>query len=213
MFPIRLWGGLLFLTNLSLVLTGFSSWIIGKENDINSNVNINVGEYKNYSNCFLFNKTEDSISNEGMYNYPTSFKYNDYGIVENGKIVKKGTIKFYLAVRLNGDNGIFENLLELPSQISFDVYFSSVGNFEILNYLSGASYIPKGSSKIDTAINTNNSEKNINISTSDSNLLSKQVLSYTILLDFDFTKVNNFKNEVADNLSSSRINTYIKYGG
>ena len=173
-------------------MTGFSSWIIGKENDVNSNININVGEYKNYSNSFLFNKTEDSINNEGMYNYPTSFKYNDYGIVDNGKIIKKGTIKFYLAVRLNGENGIFENSLELPTQISFDVYFSSFGNFEILNYLSGASYIPKGSTKIETTINTYNGEKNINISTSDSNLLSKQVLSYTIHLDFDFTSVNYF---------------------
>ena len=79
-------GGLLFLTNLSLILTGFSSWSIGPLNNLELDINASVGE--------IINKNYFSLAKEDI----TMFTLGPNGLVKDETIVNSSTIdvSFYI---------------------------------------------------------------------------------------------------------------------
>lgn len=119
MFPIRLWGGLLFLTNLSLVLTGFSSWSIGPLNNLELSFNATVGEVVN-KNYFTLAKSDI-----------TMFSLGPNGLVKDETIVNKSSISidFYI------DNVNAYPTTELGN-LNFDVILTCSDRTFLSTYIS-----------------------------------------------------------------------------
>lgn len=114
MFPIRLWGGLLFLTNLSLVLTGFSSWLLRNDN-LDANVNVSVGNVIDGTTIAFLDKTKGD-DNTGI----TSFKYCKDGFVNNDEIdINKGY--YYAYLKLN-----IENIKKAYGDVNNDTAYTSL---------------------------------------------------------------------------------------
>lgn len=211
----RLKGGWLVfaLSTLSMVSVGFSTWVVTGPASGYGQIGVVTDDVINNDKYFMFNQSETST------NQPTlAFKYNDYGVVNDGVIGTKGSFSFWMAVMLRGDDALFSTS-DTISSFSFDYLISDRGSFKLLNYLASASYeISNGSNKVEsnesnTTIDKNNSPYSITTTCSDGTLLGKSKLFYKVTLNFSFENVSDFKTEIADNMKNASLDFSIRYGG
>ena len=126
---------LLPILAVSLMSIGFSSWYLGENYSINlDNLEVITGETKDLSDFILFNKTEETFY-KPTYKLPIALNYNSKGIVNNGLIEKKGDCTFYFAIKLRGEEGLF-NQAQSVNVFSLSMKIIDRNNGEILNYLN-----------------------------------------------------------------------------
>lgn len=110
-------GGILFLSVISLVSVGFSTWTIGS-NVANATFNMGADDADGTNKYFFFNEYLGTIDDPSVTNPTVPFKYNDYGVINDGVVSSQGQFAFFMAVLLRGENGIYKNN-ETLSEFSF----------------------------------------------------------------------------------------------
>lgn len=205
-------GGILFLSVISLVSVGFSTWTIGS-NNANATFNMGADDVDGTNKYFFFNENSDSID-KNYTNPPVLFEYNDYGIINKGVVSSQGKFAFFMAVLLRGEKGIYKNN-ETLSEFSFKYLVTCTGA-PLLDYLSSVSFkvSDRGnqfSSPIDGSIS---SDKKVITITYNGDCLTSvtDYLFYRVELSFDFVDVTTFKTTIADKMSSTNLSFEVLFG-
>lgn len=206
-------GGILFLSVISLVSVGFSTWTIGN-NDANATFNISADDVDGTNKYFFFNEYLGTIDDPSVTNPPVLFEYNDYGIIDNGVVTSQGKFAFFMAVLLRGENGIYKNN-ETLSEFSFK-YLVTCSGAPLLDYLSSVSFKVSDrdnqfSSPIDGSISSDKKVIALIYNGSEINTVS-DYLFYRVELSFDFVNVTDFKTTIADKMSSTNLSFEVLFG-
>lgn len=198
-------GGILFLSVISLVSVGFSTWTIGS-NVANATFNISADDVDGTNKYFFFNESPDTIDKK-YTNPPVLFEYNDYGVINDGVVSNQGQFAFFMAVLLRGEKGIYKNN-ETLSEFSFK-YLVTCSGAPLLNYLSSVTFKVSDrdnnfSSPIDGSIS---SDKKVITITYNGDCLTSATdyLFYRVELSFDFSNLTTFKTTIADKMSSTNL--------
>ena len=75
----------MFLSVISLVSVGFSTWTIGS-NTANATFNMGADDVDGTNKYFFFNETLGTIDDPSITNPTVPFEYNDYGVINNGVV-------------------------------------------------------------------------------------------------------------------------------
>ena len=120
-------GGLLFLSNISLISIGFSAWSIGGVTSAEAQIQVSAADVIDLKNIFQIQK-------------PEMFQYCPYGIVRDETLVSNGYIYFPLVINTSDEN--FNNLLSSDNSLSFDFEITNNSTFGIFNdsYLEKSDY-------------------------------------------------------------------------
>ncbi len=205
-------GGILFLSVISLVSVGFSTWTIGS-NVANATFNMSADDVDGTNKYFFFNESPDSID-KNYTNPPVLFEYNDYGIISKGVVSSQGKFAFFMAVLLRGEKGIYKNN-ETLSEFSFK-YLVTCSGAPLLDYLSSVSFKVSDrdnnfSSPIDGSISSDKKVIALTYNGSKINTVS-DYLFYRVELSFDFSNVTDFKTTIADKMSSTNLSFEVLFG-
>lgn len=205
-------GGILFLSVISLVSVGFSTWTIGS-NVANATFNMSADDVDGTNKYFFFNENSDSID-KNYTNPPVLFEYNDYGIINKGVVSSQGKFAFFMAVLLRGEKGIYKNN-ETLSEFSFKYLVTCTGA-PLLDYLSSVSFkvSDRGnqfSSPIDGSISSDKKVIALTYNGSEINTVS-DYLFYRVELSFDFSSLTTFKTTIADKMSSTNLSFEVLFG-
>ena len=111
-------GGLLFLSNVSLISIGFSAWSIGGAASAEAQIQVGAADVIDLQNIFRIQT-------------PEMFRYSPYGIVQDETFVSNGNIYFPLIINTS-DEG-FSRLLSSDNTLSFDFEIINTGTFGIFN--------------------------------------------------------------------------------
>ena len=111
-------GGLLFLSNISLISIGFSAWSIGGVTSAEAQIQVSAADVIDLKNIFQIQK-------------PEMFQYCPYGIVRDETLVSNGYIYFPLVINTSDEN--FNNLLSSDNSLSFDFEITNNSTFGIFN--------------------------------------------------------------------------------
>lgn len=200
-------GGILFLSVISLVSVGFSAWTIGS-NDANATFNMGADDINGTNKYFFFNETLGTIDEPSITNPPVPFKYNDYGVINDGVVSNKGQFAFFMAVLLRGENGIYKNN-KTPSEFSFK-YLVTCSGAPLLDYLSSVSFTVKNRNKKEDSPSNDgfiSSDKKVITLTYKGNYLTSTTdyLFYRVVLNFEFPDATDFKATIADKMSSTNL--------
>ena len=206
-------GGILFLSVISLVSVGFSTWNIGS-NTANATFNMGADDVDGTNKYFFFNETLGTIDDPSIANPTVPFEYNDYGVINNGVVTSQGKFAFFMAVLLRGEKGIYKNN-ETLTEISFK-YLVTCSGAPLLDYLSSVSFkvSDRGnqfSSPIDGSIS---SDKKVITITYNGDCLTSvtDYLFYRVELSFDFVDVTTFKTTIADKMSCTNLSFEVLFG-
>lgn len=203
-------GILISLLTISLGTVGFSSWMMVENNSYKlESLNMIAGDTKDLKNYILFNKTEQNISNP-TYNLPTPLSFNSKGIVNNGLVEKTGSCSFYFALRLKGENGIYDLNKNLTT-FSLSLKVINGNNDAMLNYINpvinfNISNTKVGTSSYQSTLDSNNKTALI---CDNANLLNQENIFYQVFLTFDFTEVVDFSSTIYPLLQNFNINISI----
>ncbi len=205
-------GGILFLSVISLVSVGFSTWTIGS-NNANATFNMGADDVDGTNKYFFFNENSDSID-KNYTNPPVLFEYNDYGIINKGVVSSQGKFAFFMAVLLRGEKGIYKNN-ETLSEFSFKYLVTCTGA-PLLDYLSSVSFKVSDrnnqfSSPIDGSISSDKKVITLTYNGSNINTVS-DYLFYRVELSFDFVNLTTFKTTIADKMSSTNLSFEVLFG-
>lgn len=206
-------GGILFLSVISLVSVGFSTWTIGR-NDANATFNMSADDVDGTNKYFFFNETLGTIDDPFITNPTFPFKYNDYGVINDGVVSSQGKFVFFMAVLLRGEKGIYKNN-ETLSEFSFK-YLVTCSGAPLLDYLSSVSFkINDRDKKDDSSYNgsISSDKKVITLSYNGDCLTSAtDYLFYRVELSFDFPNATDFKTTIADKISSTNLSFEVLFG-
>lgn len=205
-------SGILFLSVISLVSVGFSTWTIGS-NNANATFNMGADDVDGTNKYFFFNENSDSID-KNYTNPPVLFEYNDYGIINKGVVSSQGKFAFFMAVLLRGEKGIYKNN-ETLSEFSFK-YLVACSGAPLLDYLSSVSFKVSDrdnnfSSPIDGSISSDKKVIALTYNGSKINTVS-DYLFYRVELSFDFSNLTTFKTTIADKMSSTNLSFEVLFG-
>ena len=106
----KIFLGVLFLSNISLISIGFSAWSISGAASTEAQIQVSAADVIDLKNIFQVQK-------------PEMFQYCPYGIVRDETLVLNAYIYFPLVINTSDKN--FNNLLSSNNSLSFD--------FEIIN--------------------------------------------------------------------------------
>lgn len=206
-------GGILFLSVISLVSVGFSTWTIGS-NVANATFNMSADDVDGTNKYFFFNETLGTIDDPSVTNPTVPFDYNDYGVINNGVVSNQGKFAFFMAVLLRGENGIYKNN-ETLSEFSFK-YLVTCSGAPLLDYLSSVSFdVRDRKTKDNSSYNgsISSDKKVITISYNGDCLTSAtDYLFYKVELSFDFPTATDFKATIADKMSSTNLSFEVLFG-
>lgn len=206
-------GGILFLSVISLVSVGFSTWTIGS-NAANATFNIGADDVDGTNKYFFFNETLGTIDDPSITNPTVPFEYNDYGIIDNGVVTNQGKFAFFMAVLLRGENGIYKNN-ETLTEFSFK-YLVTCSGAPLLDYLSSVSFnVRDRKTKDNSSYNgTISSDKKVITLAYNGDCLTKTAdyLFYKVELSFDFPTATDFKATIADKMSSTNLSFEVLFG-
>ena len=206
-------GGILFLSVISLVSVGFSTWTIGR-NDANATFSMSADDVDGTNKYFFFNETLGTIDDPSITNPTVPFKYNDYGVIDNGVVTSQGQFAFFMAVLLRGENGIYKNN-ETLSEFSFK-YLVTCSGAPLLTYLSSVSFTVKDRNAVTARSNegTISTDKKVITLTYNGDYLNSTAdyLFYRVELSFDFSNVTDFKATIADKMSSTNLSFEVLFG-
>lgn len=206
-------GGILFLSVISLVSVGFSTWTIGS-NNANATFNMGADDVDGTNKYFFFNENSDSID-KNYTNPPVLFEYNDYGIINKGVVSSQGKFAFFMAVLLRGENGIYKDN-ETLTEFSFKYLVTCTGA-PLLDYLSSVSFKVSDRDKKYNPPSNNGSisnDKKVIALTYNGDRLTNTTdyLFYRVELSFDFVDVTTFKTTIADKMSSTNLSFEVLFG-
>lgn len=206
-------GGILFLSVISLVSVGFSTWTIGS-NVANATFNMSADDVDGTNKYFFFNEYLGTIDDPSVTNPTVPFKYNDYGVINDGVVSSQGQFAFFMAVLLRGENGIYKNN-ETLSEFSFK-YLVTCSGAPLLDYLSSVSFnVRDRKTKDNSSYNgTISSDKKVITLAYNGDCLTKTAdyLFYKVELSFDFVNVTTFKTTIADKMSSTNLSFEVLFG-
>lgn len=111
-------GGLLFLSNISLISIGFSAWSISGAASAEAQIQVSAADVIDLKNIFQIQK-------------PEMFQYCPYGIVRDETLVSNGYIYFPLVINTSDEN--FSSLLSSDNSLSFDFEITNNSTFAIFN--------------------------------------------------------------------------------
>ena len=103
-------GGLLFLTNLSLVLTGFSSWSIGPLNNPEVNLDITTGKVIDINNYIKYGNAD-------------IFEFCKDGVIKDDTLVTTGDIIINFSIEVPTNEKISDHLPENTNSITIVTNF------------------------------------------------------------------------------------------
>lgn len=106
----KVMGGLLFLTNLSLVLTGFSSWSIGPLNNPEANLDITTGKVIDINNYIKYGNAD-------------IFEFCKDGVIKDDTLVTSGDIIINFSIEVPANEKILDHLPENTNSISIVTNF------------------------------------------------------------------------------------------
>lgn len=111
-------GGLLFLSNISLISIGFSAWSISGAASAEAQIQVSAADVIDLKNIFQIQT-------------PEIFQYSPYGIVRDETFVSNGYIYFPLVINTSDEN--FNDLLSSDNSLSFDFEITNHSTFGIFN--------------------------------------------------------------------------------
>lgn len=111
-------GGVLFLSNISLISIGFSAWSIGGVTSAEAQIQVSAADVIDLKNIFQIQK-------------PEMFQYCPYGIVRDETLVSNGYIYFPLVINTSDEN--FNDLLSSDNSLSFDFEITNNSTLRIFN--------------------------------------------------------------------------------
>ena len=115
----RIFWGLLFLSNISLISIGFSAWSIsGGAASAEAQIQVSAADVIDLKNIFQIQK-------------PEMFQYCPYGIVRDETLVSDGYIFFPLVINTSDED--FSKLLSSDNSLSFDFEIINNSTFGIFN--------------------------------------------------------------------------------
>ena len=115
----RIFWGLLFLSNISLISIGFSAWSIsGGAASAEAQIQVSAADVIDLKNIFQIQK-------------PEMFQYCPYGIVRDETLVSDGQIFFPLVINTSDED--FSKLLSSDNSLSFDFEIINNSTFGIFN--------------------------------------------------------------------------------
>lgn len=114
----KIFLGVLFLSNISLISIGFSAWSISGAASTEAQIQVSAADVIDLKNIFQVQK-------------PEMFQYCPYGIVRDETLVLNGYIYFPLVINTSDKN--FNNLLSSNNSLSFDFEIINNSTFGIFN--------------------------------------------------------------------------------
>lgn len=114
----RIFWGLLFLSNISLISIGFSAWSISGAASAEAQIQVSAADVIDLKNIFQIQK-------------PEMFQYCPYGIVRDETLVSDGYIFFPLVINTSDED--FSKLLSSDNSLSFDFEIINNSTFGIFN--------------------------------------------------------------------------------
>lgn len=114
----RIFLGVLFLSNISLISIGFSAWSISGAASAKAQIQVSAADVIDLKNIFQIQK-------------PEMFKYCPYGIVRDETLVSDGYIFFPLVINTSDED--FSKLLSSDNSLSFDFEITNNSTFGIFN--------------------------------------------------------------------------------
>ena len=114
----RIFLGVLFLSNISLISIGFSAWSISGAASEEAQIQVSAADVIDLKNIFQIQK-------------PEMFKYCPYGIVRDETLVSDGYIFFPLVINTSDED--FSKLLSSDNSLSFDFEITNNSTFGIFN--------------------------------------------------------------------------------
>ena len=123
----RLAGGVLLLSNLSLVSIGFSAWSIGAVTTAEAEINVSAADLIELNKLFEIQT-------------PRMFSYGSYGIIRDETIVSDGYVHF--PVLINNQDANFKYVKKADNgDLNFNICITNAGAFKIFDdaYLKSTS--------------------------------------------------------------------------
>lgn len=114
----RIFWGVLFLSNISLISIGFSAWSISGAASAEAQIQVSAADVIDLKNIFQIQE-------------PEMFQYCPYGIVRDETLVSDGYIFFPLVINTSDED--FSKLLSSDSSLSFDFEITNNSTFGIFN--------------------------------------------------------------------------------
>lgn len=114
----RIFWGILFLSNISLISIGFSAWSISGAASAETQIQVSAADVIDLKNIFQIQK-------------PEMFQYCPYGIVRDETLVSDGYIFFPLVINTSDED--FSKLLSSDNSLSFDFEIINNSTFGIFN--------------------------------------------------------------------------------
>ena len=199
-------GGLLFLSDISLISVGFSAWSISTVGSAEAEIKVNVEDVVNLNEVFQIQK-------------PIMFQYGPYGIIRNETIVSDGYVYFPVLIKTTHQD--YPKIKKNDDgNLSFSLSISNVGNFDIFNssYLaretdgrvtstysaSNATFSNECGISVSSTIDSNTITTNLSLDNGN-NILGKDVY-FNLALHFKFDDFSS----VYSALSSSGLSFSIK---
>ena len=114
----RIFWGILFLSNISLISIGFSAWSISGAASAETQIQVSAADVIDLKNIFQIQE-------------PEMFQYCPYGIVRDETLVSDGYIFFPLVINTSDED--FSKLLSSDNSLSFDFEIINNSTFGIFN--------------------------------------------------------------------------------
>ena len=185
---------LVFLTSLSIVSVGFSSWSITAETTAEINGNIEVDNVISTEDCIYVNEID-------------TIKMCENGFLdEDNHIVSTGKITFHYTVNVENCKSYFAPL----SSLSLTSNLALVGEEEcdLINSITGYSL------EIDASYNSSNSASNdfkkIYFSLNDFIDIDEELFEFTVTMFFEYEIGDSFKNNIYDVMTKNNIQFIIR---
>ena len=211
-------GGLLFLSNISLVSVGFASWTIGGATSADAEIKVAVdGDIIDLNSYFTF---------DGV---PTLFEYTSVGLVKDETVdsnnpvkdgyiqipfqidTKSGTISDHLA---SGSKGFELRTVLIDKNTGLDLFGTSVCSvtesllaFKTTNDISSTDYLLSS-----TSISSVNKETSADFNLDDFSFISQSKVYFSVQYKLTFN-VDDFKAEIFDKLTDGSFLFSFKAGG
>lgn len=166
---ITLWirgGGILLLSNISLVSVGFASWTIGGATSADAEIKITVDDLIHLDEVFQIQQ-------------PKMFSYCPYGIIRDETIVSDGYIYFPILIKTTHED--FSKVKKNDDGgLTFSVAITNTGSFDIFS----SSYLTRNSNgEISGSYSANNSDYSDECETDFSSKIDSKTITITLAIN------------------------------
>lgn len=185
-------GGVLLLSNLSLVSIGFSAWSIGAVTTAEAEINVSAADLIDLNKLFEIQT-------------PRMFSYGSYGIIRDETIVSDGYVHF--PVLINNQDANFRYVKKADNgDLNFNICITNIGAFGIFDdaYLKSTSDVANPVTYGISANGFNDSSSSVSVysKTADSVTSQISISASSGYSDFDATYLDLAIHFTFDDFSS-----------